>query len=202
MKQILLIILMTVSFFNCKAQTPILNMETYPKMDVPNNSYYKDINNVMNDFEGTWLYTSGNTSLKITLVKNTMFYNGKYYEDLMVGGYRYIENGVEKINTLSDANNPNLGYSASIDGNIIFDDCKFLPVDDCVEGEKRMGLSIGDKITKKHYGWLMLHKRTVNGQEALKIRIAMNYPGKDPVDGNFPPPSIPWQMHNLILIKQ
>ena len=97
MKQITLITIVIFSFFNCKAQSPILDMEINAKMDSPNNSYYKDVNNILNTFEGTWLYVNGNTSLKIKLVKNTMFFNGDYYEDLMIGGYQYIENGIEKI---------------------------------------------------------------------------------------------------------
>src|SRR5690606_23387224 len=108
-----------------------------------------------------------------------------------------------RVNTLSDVNNLSLGYSASVDGNSIFESCKYMPVDDCTDGEKRLILSIDDPNSEKHWGRLILHKRTVNGQEAIKIRIEMTYvTGEDPIDGNFPPPSIPWQMHNIVLIKQ
>lgn len=203
MKQIIILTVLFLTFLNCKAQSPILNMEIDAEIDAPDNSYYKDVNNVLNDFEGTWLYTNNNTSLKITLVKSTMHFNGKYYEDTIIGGYQYIENGVEVVNTLSDANNPSLGISASIDGNLIFNDCTFLPVDDCTDGEKRLGLSIDDPNSDNHYGDLIVHKRAVNDQEAIKIRIEMTYSsGLDPIDGEFPPPSIPWQMHNIVLIKQ
>jgi hypothetical protein len=74
----------------------ILNMEIDARIDAPDNSYYKDVNNILNDFEGTWLYQSGNTSLKLTLVKSIQFFNGDFYEDTIIGGYQYIENGIEK----------------------------------------------------------------------------------------------------------
>lgn len=204
MKHILSIILITFSFLNCKAQTPILSLETDSKIGAQENSYYKDLNNVLNTFEGTWLYTNGNTSLKIVLVKLEMCYgyNSGFYQDLMVGGYQYIEDGVEKINTLSDANHPTICFHASIRGNNIYDDCSYLPVDDCVDGEKRLDLSIEDTTTGEHFGDLILHKRTVNGQEALKGIIEMNFYGDDPQEGDLPDPTLPWQMHDFILIKQ
>ncbi|MFN4313275.1 MAG: DUF6705 family protein [Chitinophagaceae bacterium] len=42
-----------------------------------------------------------NTSFKIVLVKKVQQYNGECYEDLIIGEYQYIVNGVEKVNTLS-----------------------------------------------------------------------------------------------------
>ncbi|WP_299363644.1 DUF6705 family protein, partial [Winogradskyella sp.] len=134
---------------------------------------------------------------------SVQYFNGDYYEDTMVGGYQYIENGVEIVNTLTDANNPNLGISASIDGNLIFDDCQYLPVDDCIDSEKYINLSIDDPNSDKHWGNLIVHKRTVNGQAAIKINIVMTYvTGADPLEGDLPDPSIPWQMHDIVLIKQ
>src|SRR5690606_22916851 len=111
MKQLIITIAFTLILLNCKAQNPIVSLEDWDGTE-QQNTYYKDVNNVLNDFEGTWLYTNGNTSLKIVLVKNTMFFNGDYYEDIIIGGYQYIVDGTEEINTLVDANNLNLGYSA------------------------------------------------------------------------------------------
>ena len=204
MTQIILTIAITFTLLNCKAQSPVLEMVVDALNDAPDNSYYKDVNNVLNDFEGTWLYTNGNTSLKITLVKYLQLYNGKYYEDLLIGGYQYIENGIELVNTLDDANNPNLGISASIDGNLILKDCNYHPVNDCVDGEKSLRLGIDDPNSDKHWGILRLFKRTINGQDALKIIIEMTHvtDGEDPEDGDLPSPSIPWHIRNINLIKQ
>lgn len=200
MKKIVLIITIGLIFSNCKAQIPVLNMETNTKYDAPDNSYYKDINNVLNDFEGTWLYTNGNTSLKIGLVKSVKYFNGDYYEDILVGGYRYVENGIEKINTLTHANDPSMGRDASIMGNSIYHSCKYLPVDDCVEGEKSLDLSIDDVASDGHIGDLRLFVRFVNGQKVLKANIEMNYLKVE--SGDLPSPTLPWQMQNIVFIKK
>lgn len=202
MKQIVTIVIFAFSLLNCKAQSPIIAIETDSRIGMPENSYYKDTNNVLNDFEGTWLYTDGNTSLKITLVKSTMFNNGDYYEDIMVGGYQYIEDGIEKINTLSDASIPNIGYNASIKGNNIYNNCSILPVDDCVDGEKRLDLSLKDVITEEHFASLILHKRTISGQDVLKARFENSCDMVLSEGETVPEPTLPWQMHNIILIKQ
>src|SRR5690606_103459 len=129
--------------FNCKAQSPIFPLDDWDYGQA--NSYYKDLNNKLNPFEGTWLYTNGNTSLKIILEKRLMQFNGDYYIDLIVGEYRYVENGVEKINTLSDLS-LDLGEDHSIYGYFIRETCKYVPVDDCVNGEIRLQLHINDPL--------------------------------------------------------
>jgi len=202
MKNLLFIISIIFTFFNCKAQSPVLPLDDLDWKNT-DNAYYKDTNNELNTFEGTWLYNDGDTSLKIILVKSVQYFNGDYYEDTIVGGYQYIEAGIEKINTLTDSNNPTLGYEASIYGNTIFDDCRYLSVNDCIEGEKSLGLAIDDTNSEFHYGDLIIYKREVNGQEAIKINIEMTYTfGLETIDGDVPDPSIPWQMHNIVLIKQ
>ncbi len=196
MKHILIIVIATFSLLNCKAQSPILPLSDWT--DEQTNAYYKDLNNELNAFEGTWLYTNGNTSLKIVLVKKTMYFNGNYYEDLIVGEYQYIEDGVEKINTLASLN-LNLGFSHKISGSSILNTCFFLPTDDCVEGEIRLNVSLIDAITP-HWANVLLQKRVVNGQDALKAFIVFNYSGNDYPDV-LPSPTLPWQ-DVYILIKQ
>lgn len=194
-------LLLTITIFNCKAQSPILPLDSIGWRN-NENTYYKDVNNTLNNFEGTWLFTNNNTSLKIILVKSTQNFNGNYYEDLLTGGYQYIENGIEKVNTLSDANDSSIGRNASIRGNNIYNNCKYLPVEDCTDGEKRLNLSIEDPNMNCYIGDLVLHKREVDGQEALKIRISMNYYCDDPSDGNYPSCSIPTMMNDIVLYKQ
>ena len=90
-------------FGGCKAQTPILDISE-SGTGLPNGYYLKDTYDLLNQFEGIYQYTNGSTILKIVLVKKIQQYNGKYYEDLIIGEYQYIENGIEKINTLSEIN--------------------------------------------------------------------------------------------------
>ena len=87
-----------------------------------NRYYYKDLNNHLNVFQGTWVYTNGNTSFTIVLQKKLMghisipTFNISYYTDAIIGEYKYIENGVEKINTLQNLFN---NYSDPFDYNIL-----------------------------------------------------------------------------------
>jgi hypothetical protein len=104
MKPIIILISLLVAF-SCKAQNiiePIYKSQNYGS----DNVYYKDIGNDYNTFEGTWVYTNGNTSLTIVLEKKTMKHIqdafSNYYEDALIGEYQYIEDGIEQINTLSN----------------------------------------------------------------------------------------------------
>lgn len=96
--------------------------------------YYKDIDNDLDKFVGTWLYTHGNTSFKIILKKRVHTYSqaGNYHNDLLVGEYQYIQDGIEYINTLNNIdNNPTVyEYNNQIFGNDIF------RCDECLPGER------------------------------------------------------------------
>jgi len=106
----------------CKAQTPVLSINTHD-YGYTNGAYYKDINNDLNKFIGTWKYTNGTTTLTITLQKKVMLQNTldslNFYEDILVGEYKYVENGVEKINTLSQLSQSWGAYKYNITGNIL-----------------------------------------------------------------------------------
>lgn len=150
---------------SCKAQNPVLDIYT-PKVNFKavRGAYYKDTKNVLNGYDGTYLYTNGTTSLKIKLQKNIMTsMNGAYYEDLVVGEYQYIENGVEKVNTLSrltlTSNNNN------INGNLVLTG-KELGCKDCRTDEKRLRLGI---TSSPNFGEIDIRKTTVNGKEAILV---------------------------------
>jgi len=182
---------------SCRAQFPTLPIQQHYKGQ--DGAYYKDINNELDDFEGTWLYINGNTSLKIILRKEVMFYNGDYYEDVMVGEYRYIENGVELVNTLDNINVTNV-YEHNIYGQDLYYNCALLPVSDCIDGEVRLSISLFD-VNDIHGADFFLHKRIVNGHEALRVFYAFEYPKAIPEGSTMPDPTLPWQ-DEIIMIKQ
>ncbi|WP_299337955.1 DUF6705 family protein [uncultured Psychroserpens sp.] len=104
MKSIIILISFLVALA-CKAQNSIVSI--YDNEDYGNDGvYYKDIDNDYNIFEGTWVYTNGNTSLTIVLEKKEMSHIqntfSNYYVDAIIGEYKYIENGSELINTLTN----------------------------------------------------------------------------------------------------
>lgn len=86
---------------NCAAQTPVLDITDISLFNSIKGAYYKDKKNVLNGYDGTYLFTNATTFFKLKLQKNIMTSrNGVFYEDLIGGEYQWIENGVEKTNTL------------------------------------------------------------------------------------------------------
>lgn len=116
--KIFFILLLFTAFGN--AQTPILSLYDDDYGNV-SGAYYKDIDNYFNDYVGTWLFTDGNSSFKIVLIKKEMFAhnigNKFLFRDFLVGEYQYIENGVEKINTLSEISIATNPFNHNIVGN-------------------------------------------------------------------------------------
>lgn len=140
-------------FILCKAQTPIINLygnEDFGKIE---NGYYKDVDDFHNQFVGTWLYQNGNTSLKLIFEKRNqkLRLSPNFYEDILVGEYQYIENGVDKINTLPNINIDygNLSKDVYDNHNIVsisqirypetFPQCN-----ECLPNEKRLEMTLSE----------------------------------------------------------
>lgn len=153
---------MTIS---CKAQSPIIDIEDYTFRTSQENAYYKDINNYFNDFEGTWLYTNGTTSFKIVLIKRVQKYTGKFYKDAIIGEYQYIENGLEKINTLSNLNQ--LLNKPSLWGSILLKNSHKPECNNCSPNERRLKITLWD-YPRELNGKLTLKKTILNGQSVLE----------------------------------
>jgi hypothetical protein len=168
-------------------------------------AYYKDVNNLLDQYEGTWLYTNVTDSLKIVLVKKTNQYNGRYYEDLIIGEYQYIENGVEKINTLSEINTVFSNQRRhSISGNSLIKKTSKPPCNECLPNEKRLSCGFEDEPLDL-YGYIIIRKSpiAIEEQETIKVKIRMEGSGSPWLDGTPPPPldfNVP--SGEYILIKQ
>ena len=193
MKNILkiLFLLLTIT-----SNSQIINIKDDNGIIVPG-AYYKDVDSVLDAFEGTWLYTNGNISLKILLVKKVGHYNGLYTDDFICGGYEYKINNQVLITTLSDAT---ANYTAklrySILGNYVLKN-NYVPIcTDCVPGENRLNLSFSEH---KLYGNLIIKKTIINGQDAINIDLMISpsyYHTNSP-----PPPSdftVPSGIYTLI----
>ena len=200
MKTLKIMIIMLLSI-NCKAQTPIIDISE-SELGQPDGYYIKDINNYLNPFEGTYLYTNGNTSFKIILVKKVQQYNGRYYEDLIIGEYQYIENGVEKVNTLSNINivYNNQSIKHAISGNLIVDNnFRYWKCPTCPTNERRFSGGIKDVTTGR--GASITMRRTVaSGQEIMKIKIS-HVIGLPLVVGQPAPPDFSLPQGEFTLIK-
>ena len=145
MKHILILFIIGCFALSCKAQTLIVDLDTYIG-DKPQGSYSKDVNNELNKFVGTWEYTNGNTLLKIILYKTQMNYDGEefYFDDLR-GEYSYIESGIEIVNTLPNLiNDPENHGDRNILVQSILSNNDMPPCDDCSSEERRVSLGFYD----------------------------------------------------------
>lgn len=153
----------------------VFPQQTVSHLEDPNygqpSVYYADLNNILDSFTGTYEYLDGTTSLKISMLKRIhTSVNNIYWEDTLIGGYRYVENGIEKVNSLPVGLNT---YSNSnwytVSGNFILTG-KARGCDDCLPDEKWLILSILDPISGAA-DELFVRKFISNNQEAIKIFI-------------------------------
>lgn len=196
------IIIITLLAITCKAQTPVIDI-SQSRFGQPDGYYMKDINNYLNPFEGTYIYSNGTTSFKMVLVKKVQQYNGRYYEDLIIGEYQYIENGVEKANTLSNINvvYNNQSIKHAISGNLIVNNnFRYWKCPTCPTNEKRFNGGIKDISTGR--GASITMRRTVEaGLEVMKIKIS-HVTGVALVAGQPAPPDFSLPQGEFTLIKQ
>lgn len=152
MKKIILINLLVFSL-SCKAQNPILDLDDrYTNIQ---GAYYKDLNNILQPFVGTWKYTSadGTKSFTIKLKKLTMNFNTYNYEDMLVGDYQYTENNVVLLNTLPHFNQITNDYTTySIMGNILYSKNELAKCDECLPNEVSVSFLLSDDVKDIAYG--------------------------------------------------
>ena len=167
MKNILTLILV---FFITACRSQIINIKDCDGSFITN-AHYIDTDSILNPFEGTWLYTNGNKTLKIILVKKLNHFNTRYYEDALIGGYEYKVGNTTLISNLNEINTPFINpFEKSIAGNSVINNNGYPPCLDCPVGEKRLNLLFRE-ISTHMIGTVLIKKTIVSGQEAIKIVI-------------------------------
>ncbi|MCX8534697.1 DUF6705 family protein [Chryseobacterium luquanense] len=155
-----------------KSQSVIIDIEE-SGFGKPSGYYQKDLNNLLDPFQGTYIFSNGNTSFKIVLKKMIKQYFASHYEDMIIGEYQYIENGLEKANTLS---NLDIVYSDQylkhhISGNsILWSNSRLWKCPQCNPNEKRLAVRLNDNISGRRADFLM-RRTAINGQEVLQVKI-------------------------------
>jgi len=142
MKHILNLVIITITFFSCKAQSPIVAIDA-SRSATPDGAYYKDLNNEFNKFEGVWKSANGNSELTIVLQKVEQLQVRNDYRDYLIGEYKYIENGIELINTIPPIQDINT-ETHNIGGGYIITSNVSIPCVDCTPNERRLDLYISD----------------------------------------------------------
>lgn len=196
-------LLLSLIVSSCRAQT-IIPYNSEQDIFVPNSGdYYKDTDNVFNTFEGEWKWenTATNSSLSIIFDKVENLDSGENFTyDLLIGEYRYIENGVELANTLSDIDNPDIiGENHKISGHEITTKYSKPECTECSVDEKRIRVIIEHDNYEGVYGWLLLRQFTEGGVEKIKAII---YDGSWLASDDSAPDDIDIPFGDYILIKQ
>lgn len=90
MKNIFLIITIFFTVLSCRAQQQIISMNT--KGFHIEGVYYKDLDNELNQYEGTWKGTFNNKTFTITLIKIKLHDPiGNYDQDRLIGKYKMLD---------------------------------------------------------------------------------------------------------------
>lgn len=168
MKHILTLTLLFISFFSCKAQQTVGLYDGDPNL--PEDTYYKDLNNDLDKFVGTWKWQEDGQIFTITFEKKTHVNNPTFnqFEDMIIGEYKYEVNGQETLNYLPRLQNPNIvGNQHYISGNLIFNKNNLPKCNECSPFEKRLRVSFRDPEREYIPCALILRHQTINGVEQL-----------------------------------
>jgi len=207
MKNIIILICI-INFFACKAQHPIVSLHNSPVDYGEDGYYFKDINNDLNPFEGTWVYSNGDTFFTLILQKKSLSHVSSnlsnYYTDALIGEYKYVENGIEKINTLQ---NLTINYSNHFKYNIDFTIIsKFgqLGCVDCQPGNIYLRGSYGEPDCDRWMSPVLTARYFIeNGVEKIDLHFSAGERIMTDMYGN-PPPCDEYALPfgEYILIKQ
>lgn len=170
MKTTILSFILILNYCSTFSQSPIINIKDKDGSR-QTGAYYKDSNNLLNPYVGTYIYTNGSITLKIVLVKKIQQYNGRYYEDLLIGEYEYKNGSTIIVSTLSDLDTVYGNQRRhSISGNTLMTKTNRPICNECGTNEFRVSLAFFDK-ERELYGSMTTRKITHNNQEAIKAII-------------------------------
>lgn len=171
MKNIIFIFLL---FSNIvKSQTTTIDI-TASEAGLTGDYYLKDFNNILNQFEGTYIYNYNNSTFKIDLKKIINQPVNTHHEDMIIGEYQFIKNDIEIVNTLNtiNTNYADQYLKHSIASMYVIDNInnRLWKCPQCDPNEKRLALRIIDKSTNR-YARMLIRKTVLNGQQVLQVKI-------------------------------
>lgn len=199
MKSLIIIFLILVNIPFLSAQSVVIDINK-SGVGQPAGYYRKDMNNLLNQFEGTYISTHGNKVFKIALVKKIKQYNGSYYEDLIIGEYQYVDGNLYLQDTMSNLNityNNQYVKHAIAGSFVIGNNNRRWKCPQCEPNEKRLSAKITD-VGKGRTADFLMRRTVVNGQQVLQVKIFDVLP--DFEDSNAPDFSLP--MGEFTMFKQ
>jgi hypothetical protein len=168
-----LILLFLIVFQNlfCQTIAPL-----YMKGSDISGTYYKDLNNDLDQFVGTWLFSNSESNLTITIIKKTQYYNPNrnVYFDYLIAEYKYEVNNQILVNSLPNlSQNHTSIYDYNIFGYSIIDKNKAPRCPECNINERRVKLNFKDPVRNAPglTGLVTLRRFDENGIQKTHMRL-------------------------------
>ncbi|WEK69140.1 MAG: hypothetical protein P0Y62_14970 [Candidatus Chryseobacterium colombiense] len=161
MKNILYIIGFLSICISCKAQQQIIPLET--KGFPVENTYYKDLNNELSPYIGTWKGTFNNQNFIITFSKYKNYNStGNYYKDRLAGKYKMLDsNNNELYSTYNlpdnEAKVTSLGFVEQTNHTKL----RLVFIDSCIEGEIHLSFD-NPQQTQMHWKYFTKQELVVD----------------------------------------
>jgi hypothetical protein len=194
----IIVLLFILNIVKTNAQT-ILDISDYDGGSHVRGAYYKDTKNKLNPYVGTYVYTNSTTTLKFVFKKVLDRNTTLYTQDVIVGEYQYIVNGVEKSNTLNRFKlyTADEVFLHSVHSNFIASGQSYC--NDCAPNEEHLYASLFDMDALA--GAIFDVKRIVqNGKQAIRVIIGWDLREHKENDPPLLNPSLPGGYY--ILVKQ
>jgi hypothetical protein len=172
MKKIVVIVIVLISNLSTSQTINIKNLNG-TRID---GAYYKDIDFELNQFEGTYQYLANNGDDNLTIVfkKIEDYYNGKFYQDLLVGEVKLRKDGTDYYDNLHKINIPyDNPFKHDINGNTLMVNQMPPSCDDCVPNQYRARISFFGHDDNCG-GYIILQKFTENNQQKIKASFFFN----------------------------
>lgn len=185
------------------AQSPIVPLLDFANPDRwADGVYHKDVNNDMDKFVGEWLWQDDNSSFTLKFGKEVMVErflpasNIIIFQDLLYGEYRYIENGVEMINTLPLFENVAQPWQHNISGQSLLGTNHYPICKECTADEIRIILSFTDP-NRNYIKSRLILRHGVQWWDQQEYIIAFLYTTWSPAGSEFKVNTVPSGTYTL-----
>ncbi len=172
MKNIFVAIL---AVFTTACSSQVINLKDW-RGDVINGAYYKDIDNELDQFVGTYQLISNNGNDEMTIVFNKIenfSLPNTYAEDLLVGEIKFKKDGILYFNNLNKINeNYTNKYLHDICGNSLIANLTRPVCNDCATNQFRARLTFFGR--NNNCGGYVILQKINDGQEKIKASFFLN----------------------------
>ncbi|TMM30354.1 hypothetical protein FDT66_06225 [Polaribacter aestuariivivens] len=180
---------------SCKAQNPIVGLDA--PSNTPKGAYYKDLNNELDKFVGTWKFQSTDSEMLIIIQKKHKIKIRDIFRDYLVAEYSYKKNGTELVNTLANLNS---NKEENIGGSYIIKPNERPKCITCTSNERRIEMYFNDPERDYLQSTIVLRFIPNSNPQKLSAVIYSNDSIILPYDDAPQEPRVPYGEY--LLIKQ